>query len=196
MRSRSDFRGSGREEIQCDLAHGVPEIHRVLLVRCRHILPAGIGIVLVAESREALGDTHAGAVELTDDPRLLLRRRPNGRRVDEVARPPERERFVREAERRHDLGHVLLDEAVREVRELGLVRAVERVDRAGAANRRDAALLRLLVDDAHELRADKVVTELTLHDARAEALVDELATGFLPTLEVLARPLGGPSTAL
>merc|ERR1719443_2424072 len=116
---------------------------------------------------------------------------PSGE-ANEVTGPPERDRLVRQAERGHDLVDVVREELLRQVRELGLVRTVVGVDRARAADRGDAALLRLLVDDPDELRPDHVVAELTLHDARAEALVHELSAGCLAALQVLACSLGGP----
>merc|ERR1719258_587740 len=79
-----------------------------------------------------------------------------------------------------------------QVGELLLLRAVESVDRTGTADSRNTALLRLLVDDANELRADHVVAKLALDDTRAEALVHELTASCLPALQVFARALGRP----
>ena len=62
---------------------------------------------------------------------------------------------------------------------LGLVRPVVGVDGARAADGGDAALLRLLVDDPDEGPPDAVVAQFALHDARAEALVDELSSSLL-----------------
>ena len=56
------------------------------------------------------------------------------RGVDEIPSPPERDRLLRQAERRHDLVDVLLKEVFREVRELLLIRAVVRVDRPRTPN--------------------------------------------------------------
>merc|ERR1719231_463218 len=116
--------------------------------------------------------------------------------VDEVAGPPQRDRLVAEAERRHHLGQVLGEEVLGELCEERLLRAVVRVDGAGASDGRDAASLGLLVDDADELGARQVIAQLALDNARAEALVDEHAARFLAALEVLALALGGPRARL
>ena len=42
------------------------------------------------------------------------------------------------------------------------------------------------MDDANELVPNQVVAELALHDAGAEALVNQLATSVLAALQVLA----------
>mmetsp|Transcript_88518 Transcript_88518/g.173100 ORF Transcript_88518/g.173100 Transcript_88518/m.173100 type:complete len:526 (+) Transcript_88518:60-1637(+) len=152
--------------------------------------------VLLAVGREALRDTHARAIELTDDPLLLFGRSALRRREDEVRGPPERDRLLREAQRRHDLLEILLQELVRQGLELGLLRAVVRVDGPGTADGGDAALLRLLVDDADELVDDEVVTELALDDARAKALVHEHAPGRFAALKVLPDALGCPCSRL
>mmetsp|Transcript_66579 Transcript_66579/g.192865 ORF Transcript_66579/g.192865 Transcript_66579/m.192865 type:complete len:427 (+) Transcript_66579:60-1340(+) len=152
--------------------------------------------VLLAVGREALRDTHARAIELTDDPLLLFGRSALRRREDEVRGPPERDRLLREAQRRHDLLEILLQELVRQGLELGLLRAVVRVDGPGTADGGDAALLRLLVDDADELVHDQIVAQLAFDDARAEALVDELAAGRLAALQVLAFADRRPSAGL
>ena len=184
------------QDLARNLAHLVAHLHRLGLVLRRDVVPGRIGVVLVAEGREALRDTDAGAVKLTDDPLLLLNGRSKLRREDEVTGPPERKRLLRKAKRWHDLVHVIFDEAVRQIGEFFFIRAVERVDGARSAHSRDTARLRLLVDDANELRADHVVAELALDDARAEALVDELTASGLPALQVLARALRRPRARL
>ena len=180
------------QDLERNLAHLYAHLHRLRLIIPRDVVPGSLGVVLVAEGREALRDTDAGAIELADDPLLLLRGRSDIRGVDEVTGPPERKRLVRKVERRHDLAHVLPDEALRQIGEEFFFRAVERVDGARSAHGRDTARLRLLVDDANELRADHVVAELALDDARAEALVDKLTASGLPALQVLARALRRP----
>ena len=123
------------------------------------------------------GRTDAGAVELADDPLLILRRRALRRCKDEVTGPPQRNRLIRQAERRHDLADVVRQELLRQVRKLLLLRTVVRVDRPGAADRRDAALLRLLVDDPDELRPDQVVAELASDFRLSGKLVAVLQRG-------------------
>mmetsp|Transcript_59265 Transcript_59265/g.183716 ORF Transcript_59265/g.183716 Transcript_59265/m.183716 type:complete len:558 (-) Transcript_59265:419-2092(-) len=183
---------SGVQDSQGLLTHDRAVFHSFREVLRGNVSVTGVGGVVLAVGGEALGDAHAGAVELAHDPLLLLCGRAYGRCEDEVRGPPERDGFAGKAERRHDLGEVPGEEVVREVLELGLLRRVEGVHGASPANGRDAALLGLLVDDAHEGVADHVVAQLAFHDARAEALVDELAAGCLAALEVPASPFGGP----
>merc|ERR1719258_1014569 len=175
------------ENLEANRSHRLAIAHGRFLVLLGNVLPAGVRRVLVAERRQALRDADARAVELAHNPLLLRRRRARRRRVDEVRRPPERDRLIGQPKSRHDLGHVLPEEPARQIREQRLLRPVERVDRTRAAHCRDAALLRLLVDDPDQLRAHAVVTKLTFDNARAEALVYELATGRLAALQVLAR---------
>merc|ERR1719197_1635670 len=186
---------SGLECLKSDVAHHLADFNRLRLVLRRDVGPAGGRLVGRDAPSEALGDADARAVELADDPLLLLGWRANGRREDEVGGPPEGDRLV-EPERRHHQVDVLDEEVGGQVLELGLVRPVEGVHRARAADSRNAALLRLLVDDADQLLADAVVAELALDDARAEALVDEHATRLLAALEVLADALGRPLARL
>merc|ERR1719379_100563 len=184
------------KDVESDSAHKLGIAHRRLLILVRNVVPASIRRVVLAISGQALRDTDARAVELADDPLLFSRRRALRRREDKVTRPPQRNRLVRQAERGHDLVDVVRQELLRQVLEQRLVRPVVRVDRPGATNGRDAALLRLLVDDAHQLGPDHVVAELALHDARAEALVHELAAGRLAALQVLALALRVPGAGL
>merc|ERR1719159_2222497 len=184
------------KDVESDSAHKLGIAHRRLLILVRNVVPASIRRVVLAISGQALRDTDARAVELADDPLLFSRRRALRRREDKVTRPPQRNRLVRQAERGHDLVDVVRQELLRQVLEQRLVRPVVRVDRPGATDGRDAALLRLLVDDAHKLGTDHVVPELTLNDARAETLVHELPAGRLAALQVLALALRGPSAGL
>merc|ERR550514_556655 len=190
--ARQIDRASATEDVECDSPHQLGIDHRRFFVLGRDVVPAGIWRVLLAIRGQALRDTDAGAVELADDPLLFRRRRALRRCKDEVTGPPQRNRLIRQAERRHDLVDVVRQELRRQVRELRLLRTVVRVDRPGAADRRDAALLRLLVDDPDKLRPDHVIPELALNDARAEALVHDLPAGRLAALQVLALPLGSP----
>merc|ERR1719401_512608 len=52
------------------------------------------------------------------------------------------------------------------------------------------------VNNANKLIADQVIAELAFHDARAEALVHELAASRLPSLQILANTLRGPLARL
>merc|ERR1719478_522023 len=176
------------QNIECDDPHLVGIVHRGRLVFRRDVVPARVRRVVLTVRSKALRDADARAVELADDPLLLLRRRALRRCEDEVTGPPERNRLIRQAECGHDLVDVVRQELRRQVRELRFLRTVVRVDRPGAADRRDATLLRLLVDDPDKLRPDHVVPELTLDDARAEALVHDLPAGRLAALQVLALP--------
>merc|ERR1719197_1595710 len=63
------------EDLARNLSHLVAHRHRLRLVRRRNVVPRRVRVLLVAEGREALRDTDAGAVELSDNPLLLLRRR-------------------------------------------------------------------------------------------------------------------------
>ena len=115
-----------------------------LHVLSRDVGELGLGGVVLAVRREALGDAHAGAVELAHDPLLLLSRRALGRGENEVGGPPERDGLLCEAQRRHDQRQVVREELLREVCELDLIRAVVGVDGARAADGGDASLLGFL----------------------------------------------------
>mmetsp|Transcript_17844 Transcript_17844/g.47181 ORF Transcript_17844/g.47181 Transcript_17844/m.47181 type:complete len:388 (+) Transcript_17844:634-1797(+) len=177
---------------QGNLAQLLRVIVHGLHILTRDVGELGLRGVVLAVRREALGDADARAVELAHDPLLLLRRSALFGRQDEIRGPPQRDRLVGEPEGWHHLREVLLQEILRQGRELRLLGPVERVDRAGPPHGGDAALLRLLVDDAQQSVADHVVPELPFDDARAEALVHQLAALGLPSLEVLALALGGP----
>ena len=51
------------QDLARNLAHLVAHLHRLLLVCRGDVVPGRIGVVLVAEGREALRDTDAGAVD-------------------------------------------------------------------------------------------------------------------------------------
>eukprot|EP00438_Fugacium_kawagutii_P033235 Skav228419 [mRNA] locus=scaffold1325:143310:143594:- [translate_table: standard] len=94
------------------------------------------------------------------------------------------------------MGQVLLQEVLGESCKKWLFWAVVGVNGTSSANCRDSSLLRLLVNDANQSIAHQVVSQFTFHNARAEALVDKLATSLLATLQVLANTLGCPFTGL
>mmetsp|Transcript_122896 Transcript_122896/g.348351 ORF Transcript_122896/g.348351 Transcript_122896/m.348351 type:complete len:211 (-) Transcript_122896:441-1073(-) len=171
------------------------DAHQVAVpLRLRQVLGADVGVggvrgVVLAVGRQALRDADAGAVELADDPLLLLAGRALGGRQDEVGGPPQRNWLLGEVKCWHHLVQVALQEVLRQGHELRLLWAVIRVDGAGAADGGDAPLFRLLVDDADERVHDAVVAQLALHDARAEPLIHELAARRLASLQVLARTL-------
>mmetsp|Transcript_84386 Transcript_84386/g.217327 ORF Transcript_84386/g.217327 Transcript_84386/m.217327 type:complete len:295 (-) Transcript_84386:103-987(-) len=167
-------------------AHNLSHLGGLRKVLCGNVREARVGGVILAEGCQALGDADAGAVELAHDPLLLLRRRALRGRKDEVRRPPKRDRLLRKAKARHHMRQVPLQEVRRQALEQRLLRTIEGVDGASATHRRDATILRLLVDDAHERVADHVVPQLALHDARAEALVHKQASSLLAALKVLA----------
>eukprot|EP00406_Dinophysis_acuminata_P050569 CAMPEP_0179303262 /NCGR_PEP_ID=MMETSP0797-20121207/48489_1 /TAXON_ID=47934 /ORGANISM="Dinophysis acuminata, Strain DAEP01" /LENGTH=149 /DNA_ID=CAMNT_0021012817 /DNA_START=33 /DNA_END=478 /DNA_ORIENTATION=+ len=126
------------EDVQRDLAHELAHPLGLLEVLLRNVGVARVGRVVLAVGREALRDAYAGAVELPDDPLLILRLRALGRGVDEIAGPPQRDRLLGQAERWHDFLEVPLEEALGQVHEQGLVRSVVGVDGAGAADGGDA----------------------------------------------------------
>mmetsp|Transcript_102000 Transcript_102000/g.266219 ORF Transcript_102000/g.266219 Transcript_102000/m.266219 type:complete len:380 (+) Transcript_102000:137-1276(+) len=178
------------------LSHDVAIDHRLVHVLLGDVLHGGLRGVLLAVRRQALRDAHARAIELANDPLLVLRGCARRGRVDEVRSPPQRNRLFAKTKRRHDLRKIGRHEALRQARKLLLTGAEIRVNRARAAHCGDAALLGLLVDDADEGVDHTVVAELALHNAWAEALVHELTSGRLATLEVLADALGGPLAGL
>jgi len=188
--------GRGDEDLHALLANEVSyslHLHHVLL---GDVVVAGVRGVLLAVSRQALGDADAGAVELTDDPLLILGICALGGGVDEVGGPPQRDRFLTKPQSWHDLRQVVVQEVLGQVRELLLLGPVVGVDRSRSTNRTDAAFLGLLVDDPHERVAHHVVAELSFHDAGAEALVHKLAASLLAALQILSDALGGPSATL
>mmetsp|Transcript_67028 Transcript_67028/g.145713 ORF Transcript_67028/g.145713 Transcript_67028/m.145713 type:complete len:566 (-) Transcript_67028:48-1745(-) len=204
--ARKELRGGGRgglglhgvQDAEGLLAHQVAEVGGLHKVRHRDVEEGGVGRVGLAVGRQALGDAHAGAVELADDPLVHGAGSARGSRVgvDEVGGPPERQRLVGQLQVRHEAGNVLLREVRHDRRVLRRVRLVEGVDGTSAAHRGDAAILWLLVDDASAGVADHVESDLSLDDARAEALVHELASGLLASLQVLARADGVPGARL
>merc|ERR1719197_85761 len=100
------------QDVKGGLAHLVADKRDLRLVRRRDVVPARVGGVVLAVGGQALGDADARAVELADDPLLVLGVGADRRGVDEVAGPPQRDRLVAEAERWHHLGQVLGEEVL------------------------------------------------------------------------------------
>jgi len=180
------------EDDEALLTHEVAHPLGLEKVLLGDVVVAGLWCVLLAVSWETFGNAHARAVELAHNPLLVLRRCARRGGVDEVSCPPKRNGFGLQSQVGHHLREVQGKVVLRERGKFLLLRPIEGVDGARATDCGDAALLGLLVDDAHEGVADHVVAQLAFHDARAEALVDELAAGCLAALEVPASPLGGP----
>eukprot|EP00449_Zooxanthella_nutricula_P046775 CAMPEP_0198610870 /NCGR_PEP_ID=MMETSP1462-20131121/157112_1 /TAXON_ID=1333877 /ORGANISM="Brandtodinium nutriculum, Strain RCC3387" /LENGTH=181 /DNA_ID=CAMNT_0044342675 /DNA_START=75 /DNA_END=616 /DNA_ORIENTATION=+ len=136
----------------------------------RDVRVTGVGCVGLAMRRQALRDADARAIELPDNPLLLLGWGASGGRQDEVCGPPQREWLASKTEGRHDLRDVAFQEIRGQILEYDLLRPVISIY---------ATAGRLLVYDAHQRVADAIVAKLALHDARAKPLVHELAAcGF------------------
>ena len=80
----------------------------------------------------------------------------------------------------------LLQEILGQAFEKWLIRSIKGVDGAGSTHSRDSSLLGLLVDDSNQGITNEVVAQLTFHNAGAKALIHQLSTSFLATLQVLA----------
>ena len=171
-------------------AHEVGQLARVEVVLVGHV---GERLLAAAHGLE-LGDADARAVELAHGVLGLLVRAVAGVRAigpvirvlgDVVARPQERQRLALEVERRQkrrDVSVQLLDEVLVLLVGGPVVRVVRH-----AADGREAAAHRLLVDGHLARVARHQDAHLALVDAREQALVDELAVRRLAALEVLAR---------
>mmetsp|Transcript_42040 Transcript_42040/g.76050 ORF Transcript_42040/g.76050 Transcript_42040/m.76050 type:complete len:227 (-) Transcript_42040:957-1637(-) len=188
----------GRKHLEGFRSHETRQLIAIPEFGIWHVLE-----VLVRATRRAEGrDADAGAVELANH-KVRLAIRAVGALLgvlrDEVAGPQQWQRLATESERRHDDRDVLLNELHLQVHELGLVRCVlDALQRRGwlwawlveghdvvAANS-GQAVDRKLVNDLEKPVADHLHADLALLDAREEALVHELATCLLATLEVLA----------
>ena len=90
----------------------------------------------------------------------------------------------------------LLQEILGQAFEKWLIRSIKGVDGAGSTHSRDSSLLGLLVDDSNQGITNEVVAQLTFHNAGAKALIHQLSTSFLATLQVLSNALGGPRARL
>jgi len=184
------------EDDEALLTHEVAHPLGLEKVLLGDVVVAGLWCVLLAVSWETFGNAHARAVELAHNPLLVLRRCARRGGVDEVSCPPKRNGFGLQSQVGHHLREVQGKVVLRERGKFLLLRPIEGVDGARATDCGDAALLGLLVDDAHKLIAHKVVSELPLHDPGAEALVHQLSTSSLAALEVLAGALGSPLAGL
>ena len=171
-------------------AHEVGQLARVEVVLVGHV---GERLLAAAHGLE-LGDADARAVELAHGVLgLLVGAVASVRAIgpvvgvlgDVVARPQERQRLALEVERRQkrrDISVQLLDEVLVLLVGGPVVRVVRH-----AADGREAAAHRLLVDGHLARVARHQDAHLALVDAREQALVDELAVRRLAALEVLAR---------
>mmetsp|Transcript_44388 Transcript_44388/g.91767 ORF Transcript_44388/g.91767 Transcript_44388/m.91767 type:complete len:329 (-) Transcript_44388:26-1012(-) len=186
--------GLGDQDVSGFLAKEIADALDLREVLLRDVGVTGIRSVILAVGRQTLRDTNARAVELTDNPFLVLGFRALRGGVDEVRRPPQWDGLLSQAECWHDLRQVVLEEVVGQVLETLLLGAVVSVDRAGAADGADAAFLWLLVDDADKRVTHHVVAQLAFDNSRAETLVHQLTAGLLATLQILADALGSPGT--
>mmetsp|Transcript_41752 Transcript_41752/g.85089 ORF Transcript_41752/g.85089 Transcript_41752/m.85089 type:complete len:249 (-) Transcript_41752:5-751(-) len=178
------------------LPHKISISLGLCLVFLSDVIPAGSGGVVLAVGSQAAADPNAGAVELTNDPLLILRFSSRWRRIDEVSGPPQRQRLICQLKRWHDVLQVLLQEVVGESGKEWFLWTIIGVDGTSSTNCGDSSLLGLLVNDANQSISHQVVSELTFHNTRAETLIHKLAAGLLATLQVLANTLGCPFTGL
>mmetsp|Transcript_25071 Transcript_25071/g.81051 ORF Transcript_25071/g.81051 Transcript_25071/m.81051 type:complete len:489 (-) Transcript_25071:17-1483(-) len=170
-------------------AHEVGELAGVVVVLVGDV---GEGLLAAADGLE-LGDADAGAVELADDVLGDARGAVLGILGDEVGGPEEGEWFAGEVHRVEELGDVGLEGLLEE---FVFLAAWFEVGVGGVAADGGEAALGFFVDDHLDDVAGHEDADLALGDAGEEALVDELAPGFLAALEVLAGegrlPLAGP----
>eukprot|EP00976_Prorocentrum_cordatum_P102678 1193156-Prorocentrum_minimum.AAC.5 len=142
---------------------------------------------------QLLRDAHARAVELAHDVCVVTVTVLVAK--DEVRGPDEGQGLALQPQGVHhlvDVAHPLLHH----LGKLLVVGLELGVGSAGLQGGGQAALGGLLVHNLDALGPDHQAADLALHNARAEALVHQLAAGRLTALEVLAGAGAGPGAAL
>lgn len=135
----------------------------------------------VAVSRQALGDTNAGAIELTHNPLINGARtsRFSRIRIDEVTSPPQRQGFTTQIQTFHQSGNGILQEIFWKLFKLWSIRCIEGIDGTSTTDCRNTTCLWFLVNDSRAGITNHIHTNLAFYDAWAETLIHQLTSGGL-----------------
>ena len=133
----------------------------------------------VAVSRQALGDTNAGTIELTHNPLIngAWSSRLSRIRIDEVTSPPQRQGFTTQIQTFHQSGNGILQEIFWKLFKLWSIRSIESIDGTGTTYCRNTTCLWFFVNDSGAGITNHIHTNLAFYDAWAETLIHQLTSG-------------------